>query len=607
MAAPRARDHLLIFVVALAVALAVADSSVVVLALPDLYGTFDVSIVAVSWTITAYNLAIVVGALAVLPVERRVRGHVIAGTGLAVFAAASLVCGLAPSFNVLLAGRCVQGFGAAFALAGALPVLAGIRGNDEHAISVWGLAGTIGAALGPALGGVLTQLFSWRSIFLLQAPLAALALVAIFDKRVRAVEIPPRTERRWHALLANAGYLLLYGALVGALFLAVLLLVVVWGWTPIEGALVVSALPVGAIVVRRLVPYLTPRLAAAVGGVGLAGGLVGLAFLPATTAAWAAGALFACGLGLGLLGGVLAPAAVPPDEPSVRAATVSIAARHAGFVLALAIIAPVLAADLNTATLEATKASTKTLLEAPISLRTKVSLAFDMRNLVADTPRGEVPDPKVPFDKRGAATNANLAATRDGVLSAIRDTLTRAFRPSFLIAALFGAAAALAALCLPALRKGKRSVDAIAFAVAIVVLVPLLVVAEFGNGARAFGTHTYVEPCNAPADPFPQGKGLDGTAQRITLSALDGAACKLGTSREELLLSMEPKSGFGAKVHWTHDALDDAVRAGLKRAIDDADHRNTIPGFVATGLKFLADRAPIDWILGRVNIPFLED
>jgi hypothetical protein len=230
-----------------------------------------------------------------------------------------------------------------------------------------------------------------------------------------------------------------------------------------------------------------------------------------------------------------------------------------------------------------------------------------MRDLVADAKRGEVPDPTVPFDKRGAATNANLGATRDGVVSAIRDTLTRAFRPSFLIAAIFGAAAGLAALCLPALRKGKRSVDALAFAMAIIVLVPLLVVAEFSQGARAFGTHTYVDPCRAPADPFPQGKGLDGTAQRITLSALDGAACKLGTSREELLLSMEPKSGFGGEVHWTRDTLEEALRAGLKRAIDDADHRDTIPGFVATGLKFLADRAPIDWILGRVNVPFLED
>ena len=134
----------------------------------------------------------------------------------------------------------------------------------------------------------------------------------------------------------------------------------------------------------------------------------------------------------------------------------------------------------------------------------------------------------------------------------------------------------------------------------------VLVAAEFRAGARAYGTRDYVAPCTAPADPFPQGRGIDGTLQRITLSALDGAACKLGTSREELVLSLDRKSPFGGKVKWTRATLDKALRAGLVRAIDDADHRNTIPGFVAAGLKLAAEHAPIDWILGRINIPFLE-
>ena len=603
----RGLDHLLVAVVALAVALAVADSSVVVLALPDLYSTFDVSIVAVSWTITAYNVAIVVGALAVLPLERRVRGHILAAIGLAVFSLASLACGFANSFEVLVIARSVQGAGAAFALAGSLPVLGGIRGSDEHAIHVWGFAGTLGAALGPALGGALTQLFSWRSIFLFQAPLAALALIAILDRRVRAVELPPRVERRARTGLANLGFLLLYAALVGALFLAVLLLVVVWGWEPFAGAVVVSALPVGAVAVRRLVPLLPARVAAAVGGVGLAGGLLALALLPSASAGWVAAAMGACGVGLGLLSGVLGPAAVPPSEPGVRAATISIAARHAGFVLALAVIAPVLAASLDTAALDATRATTAEILDSSVSLRTKVSLAFDLRDLVADAPRGEVPDPRVPFDERGAATNEDLRETRDGVVGAIRDTLTRAFSPAFLIAALFGAAAAIAAAFLPVTRVGARHVDALVFAGAVVVLVVLLLAAQLRAGAREYGTRDYGNPCAARADPFPQGEGLDGTLQRISLSAIDGAACELGTSREELLLSMEPRSGFGPKVHWTQDTLEEALRAGLVRAIDDADDRDTIPGIAATALKFAARRAPIDWVLGRLDIPFLED
>ena len=90
-------------------------------------------------------------------------------------------------------------------------------------------------------------------------------------------------------------------------------------------------------------------------------------------------------------------------------------------------------------------------------------------------------------------------------------------------------------------------------------------------------------PCDAPADPFPQGDGIDGTLQRIALSAINGAACELGTGREELILSLEPRSGFGPEVTWTEDTLEEALRAGLVRAIDDADDRDTIPGIVATG------------------------
>jgi MFS family permease len=601
----RPHDPLLVVVVAIAVALAVADSSVVVLALPDLYGTFDVSIVGVSWTITAYNLAIVVGALAVVPLAARVPGHVIAAAGLATFSAASLVCGIAASFDVLVAARCVQGAGAALALAGAVPVLAGIRGSDAHAIAVWGVAATVGAALGPALGGLLTDLFSWRAIFVLQAPLGALALVAVADRRVRAVEIAPQREPRPRTLAANLGFLLLYGALVGALFLAVLLLVVVWGWSPLTGAAVVSALPVGAVGVRRLGHSLPNRAAAATGGAALGGGLATLALLPAASAWWAMPALAACGVGLGLLGGVLAPAAVPVSAPG--AATISIAARHAGFVIALAVLAPLLAADLDAAALDATRATTAEILDSPVAVRTKVDVALDLRDLVADAPRGEVPDPATVFDAAGADGDDRLRATRDGVTGAIRDTITRAFRPSFLLTAAFGVAAALVALTLPPLRGRPPGADAGVIALLIVTGVIALLAGTQAAGARDYGTREYVDPCTAPADPFPQVRGIDGTLQRIALSAINGAACELGTGREELVLSLEPRSGFGPEVTWTRDALEGALRAGLVRAIDDADARDTLPGLAARGLRFVAERAPLDWILGRVDIPFLEE
>ena len=88
-----------------------------------------------------------------------------------------------------------------------------------------------------------------------------------------------------------------------------------------------------------------------------------------------------------------------------------------------------------------------------------------------------------------------------------------------------------------------------------------------------------------PKIPFPQGDGIDGTLQRIALSAINGAACELGTGREELILSLERRSGFGPEVTWTEDTLEEALRAGLIRAIDDADERDTLPGLAARGSR----------------------
>ena len=453
--------------------------------------------------------------------------------GLGVFAAASLaVRARVRRSSCSSSAARSKALGAALALVGAIPVLSGIRGSDEHAIRVWGLAGTIGVAVGPALGGFLTQLFSWRSIFLLQAPLAAIALVAVFDRRVRAVERPPRPERRGAhrprqrrvpRALRRAGR---RAVPVGAPARRRVGLVADRGRArrddpagrhdrraPARS----PAFPHSVAVARRRRrargrarrARLPPRLDRGRG--------------PRPRSARAASA-WDCS----------AACSRRPrfrrTVPGVRAATVSIAARHAGFVLALAVIAPVLSASLNDGARIATRATTAEVLDSSVSLRTKVSLAFDLRDLVADAPRGEVPDPTVPFDKRGADTDANLRETRDGVVAAIRDTLTRGFRSSFLIAALFAVAAALAAALLRTTRVGAarrrrardRGRDRRARRRAHR--------ARSSAPARAtFAQRDYVDPCHAPADPFPQGTGIDGTLQRISLSAINGAACELGT------------------------------------------------------------------------------
>src|SRR5262249_9677816 len=284
-----------------AVALAFADASVVALALPDLYSTFDTSIVGVSWVLTTSALVVAVVATPVALLHRRLRPLRLTVAGVAVFVVASVAAGLAPGLPFLLVARAFQGVGATFLLAGSLPVLAALLVSRARARAWSGTEAAVGPVAGPALGGVLTQLFDWRSIFLVQAPVAVLAVAVVAAPAARAVRADHAAPRRGFAatIVPNIGFVLVFGALVGALFLGVLLAIEVWGYSPIEGAALVSALPLGMLAVRPL-SITSPVARGAGGALLLAGGLLGLAYLPGTYP-WAAAAAFAlCGAGFAL-------------------------------------------------------------------------------------------------------------------------------------------------------------------------------------------------------------------------------------------------------------------------------------------------------------------
>jgi hypothetical protein len=84
--------------------------------------------------------------------------------------------------------------------------------------------------------------------------------------------------------------------------------------------------------------------------------------------------------------------------------------------------------------------------------------------------------------------------------------------------------------------------------------------------------------------------------QRIVLDGLDGAACELGTTREELVLSLSPSSAVD-EVPWDDVTVERAVRAGLLEAIDDAEQRGSLNGFVAFALREVVERAPLQWLI----------
>jgi MFS family permease len=589
--------HARSLLVLVAVGLAFADASIVALALPDLYGELDVSIVAVSWVLTIYAATVaVVAPLAHLATRRLPPAALVAG-GAAVFAAGSLASGLAGSLELLLAARVVQAAGAAALLAGSPSVLRRLGSGP----AAWTLAGTVGAAAGPALGGVVTQLADWRMVFVLQVPVALLALLAVVAGPLPGPAVvgspDDRLGARRPAWLADAALGLVFASLTGVLFLAVLLLVVVWGHEPIRAALVVLAVPVGAALARPAGHDSSPAVRAVVGPLLLAGGLATLALLPGISDAWVAGALFAAGLGLGIVSQLLGPVAVPPHSGPGSAAR-STSARHLGFVLGLAVIAPVVSAGVEGSVDRAAQAAVGTVLDARLPAPQKVGLAIDLQRAVDGTPRGQVPDLE-------AAVRPELLADDrvTGVLDDLDDRVaaivTRGFRPAFAVAAGFALLAAVPALLavraagLPAPASTARSTRrfALAGAGAVALVLPL---AALPAGATTFGGWQPADPCVARPDPYPGGS-LGDLSQRLVLSGLNGAACELGTSREQLLIDLDEGRLRGP-------AAEDALRSGLRRAVQDSEDRGSLPGWAASALEWAVDRAPVDWFLDRLGI-----
>jgi predicted MFS family arabinose efflux permease len=414
---------------ALGVGLALADSSIVTLALPEILGEFDVAITSVAWVLTSFNLVLAVLAVPAAYVARR-RPREAFAIGTVVFAGASLVCGVAPSFEVLVGARCVQAVGAALLVTAALDLLAQAQGGDEPALRTWIAASILGAALGPAAGGLLTQLLGWESIFLAQVPVALALLVAVRGMTGRAVRTPAGPP----SIAANGALLLVAGGLVAALFLVVLLLVDGWGMSPAAAGLVVTVMPLVAIAVGRLRPA---RLGAiqgiACGVILLAGGLAALALMPRAGWGWTIPPQILVGAGLGLTVGGLTEHALRRRPDQVVHGGWTIAARHAGVVLGLVLLAPVLTSALEENRDEAIRAGAAVVLDSQIPPLDKLGVAQDV---LAEVDRAnevdELPDVERAFE--GRPDDDEWRALRHGLQEQLDRAVTSAFSGPFLLA-----------------------------------------------------------------------------------------------------------------------------------------------------------------------------
>jgi EmrB/QacA subfamily drug resistance transporter len=166
----------------LASSMAFIDGTIVNVALGALQREFDATLVGVQWVVEAYalflaSLVLVGGSLGDLYGRRR-----IFAIGIAIFAVASVACGLARDINELILARVAQGIGAALLVPGSLAIIGASFPENERgrAIGTWSGMSAITGAAGPVIGGWLIEHASWRWAFFLNLPLAAVALAITF-------------------------------------------------------------------------------------------------------------------------------------------------------------------------------------------------------------------------------------------------------------------------------------------------------------------------------------------------------------------------------------------------------------------------------------------
>ena len=247
-------------VLSVAQLMVVLDTTIVNVALPSIQRALHFSSAAdLQWVVNAYILTF--GGFLLLGgrvADRYGRRRVFV-SGVVLFAAASLACGLANSSGLLVAARAVQGLGAAFMAPAALSLLTVIFTEGEErnrALGVWAAIAGAGGAVGLLAGGVLTTQLSWRWVFFVNLPIAAFAAVASFrligesrDPVAGGFDVPG-------AVTGTTGL----GALVFGLVRAN-----VWGWGSATTILVLAAAAVllAAFVLLQLrgrYPLVPPRL-----------------------------------------------------------------------------------------------------------------------------------------------------------------------------------------------------------------------------------------------------------------------------------------------------------------------------------------------------------
>jgi MFS family permease/GNAT superfamily N-acetyltransferase len=337
------------------------DRLAVTTALPTIRSDLGADLLGAEWTVNAYTLAFALLLIGGAALGDRFGRRRMFAVGIATFTAASAAAASAPDVDTLVAARAVQGAGAAIFVPLAMTLLTVATPTDRRgrALGAWGGIGGLGAALGPLLGGALTALAGWRSVFWINVPLG-LALVALAGPclaesrgpRTGLDLLPLRLFRSRAFTTANAVALLFYAALFGGLFLVTQLIQEGLGAAPLDAGLRLLPMaampmllaPVGGALADRFgarAPMVLGVALVAAGAAGLAAGTA-----PGVTYGALVAPLVLMGAGSGLFFAPVAHAvlgAVPPHEHGT-ASGVSTTVRELAVVLGVTVLGAVFAA-----------------------------------------------------------------------------------------------------------------------------------------------------------------------------------------------------------------------------------------------------------------------
>jgi len=247
-----------LIVVCTAVFMLLLDITVVNVALPDIQHDLGASFSQLQWVVDAYALALATLVLTAGSLSDLIGRRLVFAVGLAIFAGSSAACGASPTAGFLIGARAAQGLGGAIMFATSLALIAGAFHGRERgfALGIWGATIGASAAVGPLVGGLLTEGLGWRWIFFVNVPIGIVATVAAV-LRLDESRDPSRTRLDVPGTAALTGclFLLVYGLLQGTGN--------GWASPTIIGCLVGAAVLAAAFVVLELTstdPILDVRL-----------------------------------------------------------------------------------------------------------------------------------------------------------------------------------------------------------------------------------------------------------------------------------------------------------------------------------------------------------